>query len=154
MGWLAIHDAAQHLAAARPHLVSLTQVVLGSTTVVQHALPHLFNSIPESYYATLTETLESQAQSVVAACSGVSGLQCITPQGAMYVMVKLDLTAFRDIASDSEFAQKLLSEQNVMVLPGACFNAPGFFRIVYCAPAPKLEEFAQRLAAFCKEHAA
>ena len=153
VGWIAICDRAGRLKAARPHLISLTQVVLGASTVIQNALPAVFANIGDSYYSDLNKQLEAQANKVLAACAGIPGLTPVKPQGAMYVMIRIDTAAFKDIADDSDFTGKLLTEQNVMVLPGACFSARNFIRIVFCAPVDKLDEFAQRLAAFCKTHA-
>ncbi len=152
VGWLTITDRAQRLKALRGPLISLTQVVLGSTTVVQAALPAIFDTVPRSYYEGLNATLEKQALYVYEACKALKGLQPVKPQGAMYVMVGINPEDFEDIKDDTEFASKLLTEQNVFVLPGACFKANNFFRIVYCAPEEKLKEFTARLAVFCDAH--
>jgi tyrosine aminotransferase len=153
VGWIAIHDPAGRLAALRQPLVSLTQVVLGSCTLVQHALPAILHSLPADYYPSLLATLEAQANKVYDACAAVPGLTCIRPQGAMYVMVRIQLDRFPQFASDAAFAQALLTEENVMVLPGSCFKAHGFFRVVFCAPMPTIDEFAARLTRFCTTHA-
>lgn len=131
---------------------SLGQVIVGACTVVQNAIPTIL-SLKESYHAELTNTLERQAMCVYNACKEIECLNPIKPQGAMYVMVGIDISKLKDIKNDSEFAQGLLNEQNVMVLPGSCFGALNFFRIVYCAPEPTLQEVVRRLADFCKSHA-
>lgn len=87
------------------------------------------------------------------ACKTIDCLNPIKPQGAMYVMVGIDTSKLKDIKDDAEFAQLLLNEQNVMVLPGSCFGAHNFFRIVYCAPEPTLQEVVKRIDNFCKAHA-
>jgi tyrosine aminotransferase len=51
-----------------------------------------------------------------------------------------------------EFSQKLLREQSVFVLPGQCFRAHNFFRIVFCAPGEMIAEAAARIAEFCRAH--
>ena len=68
------------------------------------------------------------------------------------MMVGIDISSLADIKDDSDFCQKILNEQNVMLLPGTCFGAKNFFRVVFCAPEPKLLEFVDRLATFCKAH--
>ena len=71
----------------------------------------------------------------------------------MYLMVKIDIDHFDDkINNDSDFCQHLLNEQNVMLLPGSCFKAFNMFRVVYCAPAEKMTEFAKRIEVFCDAH--
>lgn len=56
------------------------------------------------------------------ACTGIPGLELITPRGAMYAMIRIDTEAFRDIPNDTAFTELFLNEQNVMVLPGKCFK--------------------------------
>jgi len=41
------------------------------------------------------------------------------PRGAMYIMVGIDPTQYRDIANDVDFVQKLLKEQSVFCLPAS-----------------------------------
>ena len=60
---------------------------------------------------------------------------------------------FEDVADDKEFARLLLEEEAVFVLPGSCFGADNFFRVVFTAPQPKLEEAFARIVAFCGAHA-
>lgn len=71
----------------------------------------------------------------------------------MYVMVQLLLDQFEDIVDDMDFTQKLLNEEMVYVLPGECFAAPNFFRVVFCAPLTVLEDACDRMERFCKAHA-
>jgi hypothetical protein len=42
----------------------------------------------------------------------------VVPQGAMYVMVRVLVDQFSDIANDVDFANMLLAEEAVFVLPG------------------------------------
>jgi len=37
-----------------------------------------------------------------------------------------------------------------MVLPGKCFSAPGFFRVVFAAPPQVLDQAWDRIEAFCR----
>lgn len=58
-------------------------------------------------------------------------LRCIKPRGAIYTS---------GFADDMEFTKALISEASVFVLPGQCFQAPNFIRIVFCAPQFVLSE--------------
>jgi len=53
---------------------------------------------------------------------------------------------------DVVFAQQLVAEENVLLLPGTAFNIKGFVRIVFCAPKDKMAEATARMAAFCARH--
>ena len=66
-------------------------------------------------------------------------------------MVKIDLEALR-MVDDVEFSRQLQAETGVGVLPGSCFGAPGFCRIVTAAPASELEQAWDRLGGFMERH--
>jgi aminotransferase len=78
------------------------------------------------------------------------GLTCCEPGGAFY--------AFPSIASinmsDEEFAEKLLLEEQVAVVPGSSFGAAGqgYIRCAYCTAYDKLEEALVRIERFVKNH--
>ena len=58
------------------------------------------------------------AQLLLDKLSLVEGLSPVRPQGAMYVMVGIEVSKFKDIADDLEFTAKLLAEKSVFVVPG------------------------------------
>ena len=72
----------------------------------------------------------------------------------MYVMFGLVRGAFPSLPDDVVFTQRLLAEENVLMLPGTAFNIPHFVRLVFCAPLDKLGEALDRTAAFCARHRA
>lgn len=162
VGWLAIHDRCGAFAEIRRGLFALTQLILGANSIAVSALPAILTPIPGSHEASLLQEfhrdvlarLEEHANFTSEALSGIPGLRVVKPQGAMYVMVGIEVAHFTDIVDDVEFAQKLVAEENVLVLPGAAFAIPNFVRIVFCAPKEKLSEAFERMAGFCKRHAA
>ena len=81
-------------------------------------------------------------------------LQVIEPQGAMYAMVRINLEYFdtATIRNDIDFTKLLYQEENVVVLPGTCFDFPNSFRVVFCAPIPILQEGAHLIHLFCHRH--
>ena len=52
----------------------------------------------------------------------MKGYQPITAQGTFYMTVLLDVSTFKDIHNDKEFAAKLLEEENVALLPLSVFG--------------------------------
>jgi len=60
-------------------------------------------------------------------CAGLAkaGYKYVKPQGAFYLFVKSPLP------DDQEFI-KVLLKQNILVVPGSGFGAPGYFRIAFC----------------------
>lgn len=132
----------------------LAQVVLGASHLVQAAVPSLLNLENEAIVAwkkELKETLEDQAMFLCDQLSCCRGLTVVEPSGAMYCLVRISSLKFK-FQSDVEFASMLLKEENVFVLPGMAFGAPGYFRVVFCLPNGILGEAANRIQSFCERH--
>lgn len=79
------------------------------------------------------------------------GLTCCEPGGAFYAFPSITSTGM----SDEEFAEKLLFEEQVAVVPGSSFGAAGqgYVRCAYCTAYDKLEEALVRMERFIKKHA-
>lgn len=78
------------------------------------------------------------------------GLTCCEPGGAFYAFPSIASTGM----SDEEFAEKLLFEEQVAVVPGSSFGAAGqnYVRCAYCTAYEKLEEALVRIERFVKKH--
>lgn len=76
------------------------------------------------------------------------GLTCFEPKGAFYAFPSIASTGL----SSEEFAQRLLEEEKVAVVPGPAFGAcgEGFVRCSYATALPKIEEAMKRIEAFVK----
>ena len=70
----------------------------------------------------------------------------------MYMMVRIDMDAFGDIADDVDFCKKLLQEQNCLTFPSQCFFEKGFFRMILCTKPETITDFGNRLQDFCTKH--
>ncbi|GLV56707.1 aminotransferase [Dictyobacter sp. S3.2.2.5] len=79
------------------------------------------------------------------------GLPACEPRGAFYAFPYIGNTGM----SDEEFAEKLLFEEEVAVVPGSSFGAAGqnYVRATYCTAYEKLEEALVRIERFIKKHA-
>jgi aminotransferase len=78
------------------------------------------------------------------------GLPCCEPRGAFYAFPSIASTGM----TDDEFAEKLLFEEEVAVVPGSAFGAAGtgFVRCSYCTAYDKLQEALVRIERFLKKH--
>lgn len=78
------------------------------------------------------------------------GLSCCEPGGAFYAFPSIAGTGL----SDEEFAEKLLFEEQVAVVPGSSFGTAGqgYVRCAYCTAYDKLEEALVRMERFLKKH--
>ncbi len=76
------------------------------------------------------------------------GLPFSPPRGAFYVFPSVRQTGLDDL----EFAQRLLWEERVAVIPGSAFGegGRGHVRICYAAPRPHIEEALERMRRFLR----
>lgn len=74
------------------------------------------------------------------------GLKCHMPKGAFYAFPSVESTGL----SDEEFAERLLKEQQVAVVPGSAFgpSGVGHVRTCYAVDRKKLSEAVKRIGAF------
>lgn len=157
VGWITVYDDTEQqvLKEVREGILRLTTLILGANSLVQASIPQILEKTPESFYKELNSVLQKQAFYSMERIEKIPGLDIIRPQGAMYVMVRIDAKRFSEatngeIADDVEFCKALLKEESLVVLPGQCFRMKNFFRIVFCPPIDKLEQAYDRLDQFCK----
>jgi aminotransferase len=79
------------------------------------------------------------------------GLPTNAPRGAFYAFPYVGTTGM----TDEEFAEKLLFEEKVAVVPGSSFGVAGtgYVRAAYCTAYDKLEESLVRIERFLKKYA-
>lgn len=153
LGWVVINDRHSRLSQVRVGLNKQTQLILGPSTLVQSIVDTALHKTPASYLQDLRTTLKEHADVVSDELEKFPGLTVVRPYGAMYMMVGIQPENFVDITDDVEFAKKLLTEENLSILPGTIFTCPNFLRIVICAPVDKLRDACARIEAFCNRHA-
>ncbi|KXG78720.1 putative N-acetyl-LL-diaminopimelate aminotransferase [Fervidicola ferrireducens] len=77
------------------------------------------------------------------------GLECFEPRGAFYIFPSIKNTGL----SSEEFANRLLYEMKVAVVPGSAFgeSGQGFVRISYAASMDNIEKAMERIYQFLKQ---
>ncbi|KAF9359950.1 hypothetical protein BGX26_010995 [Mortierella sp. AD094] len=153
LGWIFIHDRNNIFdAEVRDGLNSLSQLILGPNSLIQASLKDILHNTDPAFHSDTCTQLEANAKLSTDILSKIPGLKVIVPQGAMYVMIAINVQEFKDITNDIIFTEKLLGEESVMCLPGSVFQCPNFIRIVFTSPPEILEEAYNRMAEFCARH--
>ncbi|KAF9170856.1 hypothetical protein BGZ80_000197 [Entomortierella chlamydospora] len=153
LGWIFIHDRNNIFdAEVRDGLNSLSQLILGPNSLIQASLKDILHNTDPAFHTETCAQLEANAKLSTDILSKIPGLKVIVPQGAMYVMIAINVQEFKDITNDIVFTEKLLGEESVMCLPGSVFQCPNFIRIVFTSPPNILEEAYNRMAEFCARH--
>ena len=92
---------------------------------------------------------------VVGMINQCDGLTCTTPQGAFYIfpdcsgLIGKKTSEGRVIKTDQNFAQALLEQEYVAVVPGTAFSCSPFFRVSYSIETARLREACTRIQRFC-----
>jgi len=78
------------------------------------------------------------------------GLKCFEPQGAFYAFPSIEITGM----DENEFAENLLHEERVALVPGSAFGlaGQGYARCSYATAYEKIEEALERLHRFVRRH--
>ncbi|XP_055327186.1 tyrosine aminotransferase-like [Paramacrobiotus metropolitanus] len=153
MGWITIHDRHDIFETeVRSGLTSLSQRILGPNALVQGAVPSILENVPQTYFQSIINTLETNAIIAFDGMNAIPGLSPIMPAGAMYMMTKINIENFPNFTDELAFTSQLVSEESVFCLPGQCFDFPYYFRIVLTVPEDKMKEAVSRIASFCERY--
>jgi aminotransferase len=78
------------------------------------------------------------------------GMKCFEPQGAFYAFPSIEVTGM----DGNTFAETLLHEEKVAVVPGSAFGeaGEGYVRCSYATAYEKIEEALERLHRFVRRH--
>jgi len=88
----------------------------------------------------------NQRRRVIVNRLNAMGLDCFEPKGAFYAFPSITRTGM----TSEQFAERLLAEEKVAVVPGTAFGAcgEGFVRCSYATSLALIEEAMKRMAAF------
>ncbi|WP_148862481.1 pyridoxal phosphate-dependent aminotransferase [Marinobacter fonticola] len=84
---------------------------------------------------------------LVDALNKIQGVECLEGDGTFYVFPSFQqaIEARENIDSDVEFAEMLLKEAGVALVPGSAFGAPGHMRLSFATSMENLQEAIERL---------
>lgn len=139
-------------AIAHPQIIrSLGKIQGHSTsnpsTIAQHAALEALNGVDEDVQRMYDAYRERRAW-LVPALNALPGICCADPDGAFYVFP--DVSAHYGsgaITNSQTFADYLLDEARVAVVPGSGFGADKFVRISYATSMDRLHEGVRRMDA-------
>ncbi len=118
--------------------------VMSAPTIAQDAAVVAIADRDESVMA-MVEEYDRRRRLIVPELNRI-GLPTFEPKGAFYAFPKVDVTGL----DDETFAQRLLQEEKVAIVPGNSFGAggDGFCRCSYATAYEKIEEALRRIERF------
>jgi aspartate aminotransferase len=96
--------------------------------------------------AKMNEAFKQRHDFIVAGLNSLPGVSCLPGAGTFYAFADVSKAmAAHGCRDDSEFAELLLSEGGVAVVPGSGFGAPGHMRLSFACSMQTLEKALERM---------
>ena len=118
------------------------------TTTSQYAAIEAYNG-PQDTVEIMRKDFESRLNKVYPQLAAIPGFNVIKPQGAFYLLpdVKeaVEKTGYKNV---DDFAEALLTEAKVAVIPGSGFGSPDTIRLSYATSIDLIEEAIRRIKEF------
>jgi aminotransferase len=140
-------------AAAPPEILGAMKkihqyTIMSAPTTAQEAalvaLDHGEEAIEE-----MRQRYDRRRRLIVDGFNGI-GLKCFEPRGAFYAFPSVRGSGM----DDAEFAERLLDEERVAVIPGRAFGigGAGYVRCSYATAYEKIEQALERIGRFARRH--
>ena len=103
----------------------------------------------ESCVAKMCEAFKQRRDFVVRALNSLPGVSCLPGDGTFYAFAEVSRAmSSLGCRDDNEFAEMLLNDAGVAVVPGSGFGAPGHVRLSFACSMETLEKALDRIARF------
>ena len=118
------------------------------TSIAQKAAVEALRGPQDSVAAMLAE-YRKRRDFVMPRLRAIPGVTCAEPQGAFYAYPNLGVALGKNgIANTLQFAERLLAEAHVAVVPGEAFGTDQHVRISYATSMKELERGLDRMHQF------
>jgi len=129
-----------------------SQSTSNPNSIAQYAAIAALNG-DQTCIAEMTRAYKERHDYFVAELQKIPGIKCIPSDGTFYTMPSVEGLFNKDkgITNDTEFAEFLLNEAEIAVVPGTAFGAPGHIRMSYATSMENLVEAVKRLRETAKK---
>ncbi len=132
-----------------------SQATSNPNSIAQYAAMKALQGDQSCVDAMVAE-FEKRRDVMVEKINAIPGISCRKPQGAFYLMMNIkELLGKhyegRMIESSLDFAELLLAEKQVALVPGVAFEAEGYCRLSYAVSMENILDGVNRIAAFAAE---
>ena len=142
IGWaIASSAVAKTLVALQSHTTS------NATTVAQYAALEALRRRDEAdaAIAGMVDEYRKRRDAALHVLRQPNGPAVVQPDGAFYLYIDVQDTNPNEADAGSIFANRLLEEHGVAVVPGAAFRTPGWVRLSYAAAQEAVVEGVRRI---------
>ena len=103
---------------------------------------------PDKAKASLAEmgaVFDKRRLNLLAGLNAIPGLTCYRSQGAFYLFPNIKSFGL----TSTQFADRLLEEELMAVVPGSAFGSEGYIRLSYATSDQVIAQGLERLGRFC-----
>jgi aspartate aminotransferase len=130
------------------------QSTSNASSISQKAATAALNG-DQSCVGTMNEAFKARRDFVVRALNALPGVSCLPGAGTFYAFAEVSRAmAALGCRDDAEFAELLLNDAGVAVVPGSGFGAPGHMRLSFATSMETLEKALGRIARLLTERIA
>jgi len=133
IGFIAVHPSIYSPTVMQGLATSLRQLgYVNAPSIMQLAAERAVN-------ATIDMNWYQERRDMIYRAVIDAGLECVEPQGAFYVFVKVPAGYL-----EADFVA-LLKKHLILGVGGTAFGSPGFFRLAFCCPIAQIQKLIPRL---------
>ncbi|MBS7626149.1 pyridoxal phosphate-dependent aminotransferase [Candidatus Bathyarchaeota archaeon] len=101
---------------------------------------------PQDFVERMVQEFSNRRRLMVSRLSDMENIECEIPQGAFYTFPKIKVPGL----SSTDFAERLLNEAKVAVIPGLAFGKDGYLRLSYATSIQEIDKGMDRMENFCR----
>jgi len=116
-----------------------------ASSITQMAALEAATGPQETMHSMISE-YQRRRDWIVPALNEIPGIECAMPEGAFYVMPKVEGLFGGRVNTSADFAQLLLKEKAVVFTAGSAFGIEGYVRISYANSLEAIQEGVRRIA--------
>merc|ERR1712147_278746 len=109
-GWTIVYNKHGYFDKVIENMGKHSMIQLHPSSIVQASLPKILGEVPQSFFDDLKAKLKLASDAGYKRLTGIKGIEPIKSSAAMYMMVRFDPSAFKDIKDDVDFCKQLLQE--------------------------------------------
>jgi aspartate aminotransferase len=99
----------------------------------------------------MREEFAKRRKVLVDGLNSIPGIHCANPDGAFYVFPRVSDLYGGEINGSDAFAEYLLKEAQVAVVPGSGFGADEYVRLSYATSMANIQKGLERIATACEK---
>ena len=131
-----------------------SQATSNANTIAQYAAMKALQG-DQSCVDEMVKEFEKRRDLMVERINAIPGISCRKPQGAFYIMMNIRQLLGRTyngrvLESSMDFAELLLAEKQVAVVPGVAFEAEGYCRLSYAVSADQINRGLDRIEEYVR----